>query len=376
MISHHDAPALFPRRILLAVSGLSPQILTETLYALGVASSATSEPFAPTEIHLVTTLEGAQRARASLLHADGGQYAALLADYPVLGLPTFTDDHIHVITDASGAPLNDIRTPAENAAAADAITALVAEFTSDERAALHVSVAGGRKTMGFYLGYAFSLFARPQDRLSHVLVSSPFEGHPDFFFPPRIPRRLSARDGSHVDTADACVTLAEIPVVRLRHGLPLALQQGRASYVQSVHAVQQSLALPHLAIDLVAQRVHCAQQEVRLPPISLAWLAWWAQAALAQQPLMHWREANVPDFLALYKRLVGRDAAAMEHAQARLAHGMQKEFFDENNSKLQRALRDQLDLSATPYLLVTEGKRPHTRRGLALPTHAIRLKLD
>jgi len=85
------------------------------------------------------------------LHPDGGQFHALLADYPAIGRPRFDDDCIHVIAAADGAPLSDIRTPEENAAAADAITALVAELTRDEEAALHVSIAGGRKTMGFYL---------------------------------------------------------------------------------------------------------------------------------------------------------------------------------------------------------------------------------
>jgi CRISPR-associated protein (TIGR02584 family) len=48
---------------------------------------------------------------------------------------------------------------------------------------LHVSIAGGRKSMGFFAGYAFSLFGRTQDRLSHVLVNDPFESFPDFYFP-------------------------------------------------------------------------------------------------------------------------------------------------------------------------------------------------
>jgi CRISPR-associated protein (TIGR02584 family) len=33
-----------------------------------------------------------------------------------------------------------------------------------------MSIAGGRKTMGFYAGYALSLYGRAQDRMSHVLV--------------------------------------------------------------------------------------------------------------------------------------------------------------------------------------------------------------
>jgi CRISPR-associated protein (TIGR02584 family) len=69
-------------------------------------------------------------------------------------------------------PLEDIVTEADNVAVADFITEKVRAVTADPEASLHVSIAGGRKTMGFYLGYALSLFGRPQDRLSHVLVSA------------------------------------------------------------------------------------------------------------------------------------------------------------------------------------------------------------
>ena len=49
-------PESFERRLLVAVCGLSPQILTETLYALAVKRSPA---FIPTEVHLLTTREGA-----------------------------------------------------------------------------------------------------------------------------------------------------------------------------------------------------------------------------------------------------------------------------------------------------------------------------
>ncbi len=364
---------MHPRRILLAVTGLSPQILTETLYALGVGAAAEHERFIPTEVHLLTTSEGARLARTALLHPDGGHYHALLRDYPALGRPTFDETYIHVIRDPAGQPLADIRTPQENASAADSITALMAELTRDEHAQLHVSIAGGRKTMGFYLGYAFSLFARPQDELSHVLVSSPFEGHPDFFYPPATPRRLTTRDGQHIDTADAHVTLARIPVVRLRHGQPEALLQGHASYGDTVAAIQRSLQPPRLYIDLSRKLVQCGTSDVRLPPAQLAWLAWWAQNALQQRPAQNWRTADALSFLALYRRVVGIDAIAYENAQRRLQDGMEKEFFEQNNAKLERAFRDQLGLAAAPYLLATRGKRPHTTRGLALALSAITL---
>jgi CRISPR-associated protein (TIGR02584 family) len=365
-------PDTYARRILLCVTGLSPQIVTETLYALASAES----PFVPTEIHLLTTLEGAKLARAALLHPDGGQYHALLADYPQLGKPRFNDDTIHIIADHQGNPLTDIRSPQDNAAAADAITACLAELTRDDNAALHVSIAGGRKTMGFYLGYAFSLYARQQDRLSHVLVSAPFESHPDFFFPPAKPRRLTTRDNRHVDTAEAQVTLAEIPVVLLRHGLPEALRDGRATYVETVSALSESFAPPRLEIDLGNRSVRCGDRPVRLSPALLAWLTYWAQCARTNAPMRHWREVDAQDYLRRYERVVGSHTEAFERTQTRLREGMEKSFFGENNSKLERELKKALGPAATPYLLARDGRRPNTRRGLTLPPEAIFIQGD
>ncbi len=376
-------PMQYPRRILLAVTGMSPQIVTETLYALGLQSdpgadpeAPAPEPFLPTEVHLLTTEIGAALARTALLHPDGGQFHALLADYPQLGRPVFDESHIHIICDEHGKPLPDIRTPAENANAADTITALMAELTRDPQAALHVSIAGGRKTMGFYLGYAFSLFARPQDALSHILVSSAFEGHPEFFFPPAQPKRLTTRSGQHLDTADATVTLARIPVVRLRHGQPEALLAGHASFNDTVNAIQRSLAPPSLFISLPDRRVLCGGQSVQLPPALLAWLAWWAQQHKGGQGAHNWRTAGAKDYLRIYQLTVGQCAEAFERANKRLQDGMDKEFFEQNNAKLTRELKQQLgELAATPYLLRTSGKRPLTTRSLSLPPEAIQLRL-
>jgi CRISPR-associated protein (TIGR02584 family) len=97
-------PEHYPRRILLCVAGLSPQIVTETLYALTV----TGEPrFVPTEIHLLTTAEGAERARLTLLSDEPGWFHRLRRDY---GLPEirFTLDTIHILRATDGRLLDDI----------------------------------------------------------------------------------------------------------------------------------------------------------------------------------------------------------------------------------------------------------------------------
>ncbi len=377
-----------PRHIFLAVTGISPQIVTETLYALAMPADG-SAPFIPHEVHIITTLKGRALAIEHLLRR--GQFAALLRDYPVLGQPEFGEDNIHVIKTPEGTELDDICSPEENTWAADSITALLCRLTRTENSRLHVSISGGRKTMGFYVGYAFSLFARRHDALSHVLVSpAPFESSRDFFFPPAKPRTITFHSGESISTADARITLAHIPVVRLREGQPERLLAGDASYSATVAAIQQSFEEPHLFIDVRARRAMCGGTALQLRPISLAWLAWWAQQASQKQPMHSWRElASVPAlreaFLAIYARVLKGSAARMGDASredfkntcARLSSGDEADcsaFFKENNSKLTRQLCEQLGPAARHYLLRTSGKRPYTLRGLALATSQIELK--
>jgi len=364
---------IYPRRILLAVTGLSPQIVTETLYALAIQHKPA---FVPTEVHLLTTADGAKLAKAALLHPDGGQFHSLLADYPVLKNVRFPEINIHVIADASGQPLADIRTPEQNAAAADTITALVGELTQDEQSALHVSIAGGRKTMGFYLGYAFSMFARPQDKLSHVLVSPPFESHPDFFYPPKNPRRLSTRDGQHIDTGDAVVTLAEIPFVRLRHGLPGNLISGAASFSETVTALQRSFAAPELIIDMQKARLYCSGIEVELQPQLFAWYAWHAKRrkhSRGDENFIHWRDIKPEDFLNVYRRIAGSMAAAYEKTAAQLNEEIEH-FAQQKNAKINRILKQALGSAADNYLITRIGKKPYTKHGLSLDAGCITLR--
>lgn len=394
-----------PRRILLAVTGLSPQILTETLYALGVAPDGATAPFVPTEVHLLTTADGAHRARNALLHPDGGEFHKLLADYPQLGRPVFDETHIHLIRGADAQPLPDIRTPEENACAADAITALMAELTRDTEAALHVSIAGGRKTMGFYLGYAFSLFARPQDELSHVLVSAPFESHPEFFFPPATPRRLATRDGQHIDTADACITLARIPVVRLRHGQPQALLDGHASFGDTVAAIQQSLEPPRLEIYWESGEkkptVQCGNQRITLAPKELAWLIWWAERAKNNEtthaPRAKGDSSNLSAerFLQIYghldnpvgmpfapssdRQVVAEKTETFQSMKTTLASGIYKSFFEQGISKLENALKEQLGhYQAKRYMIQRKKGEKHgqTIYSLGIDPEAICIDLE
>lgn len=264
------AAADFPRRILVCVTGLTPQVVTETVYALVTRQP----PWIPTDVHVLTTVTGARHAREQLLPAGEGQFSRLCADYGLSGI-RFDDSQVHTLADAAGRPLDDIRSPADNMAMADAILARIAGFAADPHCALHVSLAGGRKSMGFFAGYALSLYGRPQDRLSHVLVSEGFETNREFFYPPPQPRTLTGRDGERLDTADARIDLAEIPFVRLRDRLPRELLAG-GSFAAAVAAAQR-LESPHLTLDLENRRILCGGQAIALSDVNFAIYAWHVQ---------------------------------------------------------------------------------------------------
>ncbi len=369
-------PENFPRRILLCVAGLSPQIVTETLYALTV----TGEPrFVPTEIHLLTTAEGAQRARLTLLSEEPGWFHRLRRDH---GLPEirFTLDTIHILRAADGRLLNDIRGVADNEAIADAITATVRALTADPDSVVHASIAGGRKTMGFYLGYALSLFGRPQDRLSHVLVSNAFESNPNFFYPAPVERVIfgNGPDQRPLDASDAEVMLADIPFVRLRDGLQESLLREGASFSQVVRQAQRNLGSPSLTLDVATCRVGCGETVLRLTPISFAWLAWFARRALAGLPPLHWKRighAEVTAFLIEHKAALNDPLADDDHPliAARREEGIGKAFFEERTSKLKRELSRMLGAPmAARYAPQRQGTQRLAGHALGLEPHQIR----
>lgn len=351
------------KRILLAVTGLSPQILTETLYALTVAQTPA---WIPDEIHLITSREGAERARLSLLDPKAGQFHAFCRDYPVGNNIQFSADNIHLIRDAAGQPLSDIRSPEDNALAADAIHALVSRFTTEPSNELHVSIAGGRKTMGFYLGYCLSLTARPQDKLSHVLVSDPFESLPDFYFPPATPRLLHTRDGRPIHTADARIMLAEIPFVRLRPLLPAAALAPELSFGDAVAATQAHLEQPRLSINIAQRRIQCGRTQINLAPQLFAWYAWLAQRCQQGQAAVRHTDAEPAEFLDIYAKILSRDAVDWENTAGLLSEGIPKEFFEQKCAKVNSLLKKSLGLSAAPYLITRQGERPLSRYSLTV----------
>lgn len=195
------------QKILVAVTGMTPQIVTETVYALHK-----NHNWLPEKIIVLTTLSGKKQIVAQLL-GEKGYFNRLREDYRLPEIE-FSAETIKVIAE-NGAELDDIRTAEQNNAAADLIVQTIYDLCQDDNTELHVSIAGGRKSMGFYVGYALSLFGRVQDKMSHVLVEEAFEQNREFFYPPVESQILNTERYGMKDAKDAQIMLADIPFVRM-----------------------------------------------------------------------------------------------------------------------------------------------------------------
>ena len=187
------------RLVVAAVVGESPAVVTETLWWL--FNQRPTEH--PERVVIFTTTAGRQQIC--------GKYDELPYEHrnrPLKALPERThkpwegDDlilalcrlcrewqravpvvEIHVPRGASEREIEDIRTEADDRAFGNRVFREIRKLTADRQPAVHASIAGGRKTMGTRLAGVLSMFGRPEDELSHVLVTNPDYEGPGYWCP-------------------------------------------------------------------------------------------------------------------------------------------------------------------------------------------------
>ncbi len=186
---------------------------------------------------------------------------------------------LDTICSTDGTELDDIYTKQDSEDTADFILNKVKELCRKgdplNNDILHVSIAGGRKTMSFYAGYALSLFGRIHDRLSHVLIESEpnkpseFEKSRNFYFPEQT-TKVCTFDGKELNPREANLALAEIPVVKLGnqlpHNLTLTENHKKISYSQLVNRIQRSFDKENykLSFNNVNTTIYCNDEEIKL----------------------------------------------------------------------------------------------------------------
>lgn len=262
-----NKPKPHPETWLVAVTGESPAVVTESVYGLYFDKQITLD-----RILIITTTRGAAQAENQLLLGEDGKpgpLEQLCLDYNLPRIP-FSKKDILVVPGENGEPVDDARSLGDQRALADFITQKVRELTRLSNVRLVASLAGGRKTMTFFLGYAMSLFGRPGDLLTHVLVSDPYEHVRNFYYPTPQPKKLEHRHTKEdYDSAKAKVTLVDIPFVRMREEMPANIIQDDHGYTQTVDNLNRSLTGKRsavlnrytLSLELEGQRIYLSASE-------------------------------------------------------------------------------------------------------------------
>ncbi len=377
------------REIFIFVAGATPQIITETIYAL----SQKNPQVHPDEMYIITTSTGKRCIKETLI--EKGILKALADEYSLPALELKEDSFI-IVKDPSGQELDDIRNEAENEALGDCITSLIMEKAHDKSARLHCSLAGGRKTMSFYIGSALQLFGRPWDRLYHVLVSSDFETNPHFFYKPKkntvIERRCPDGSIKQLNTDNAEIQLAELPLIRLGNKLSLKGKGFRELISEGQREWDTATIQPELTVDLFARTIYIGETLIEMVPVQLM-----IYAAFLRQKLEHCKYPDRPYCLECadcffvlsdlaskpaleamakdYDKIYGGKPLKGEELSGKWKDGIKPEVLRGNISKINRTIKEQLhDETLLPYYQVATVKRyADSRYGVRVEKGKIRI---
>ena len=153
--------------VLIAVCGTSPAVITETVQAI----YQKFPKFTLDEVVVLTTTIGRERLVTQILESGAWE---LLRDelHAADDELRFGDcaDSIQLIPSMDKKHnLADISTPNDHLSMANQLCRILRGYTDNPDITVLASLAGGRKTMSTMMGFCFSLFAREQDKLFHIV---------------------------------------------------------------------------------------------------------------------------------------------------------------------------------------------------------------
>ncbi len=354
------------KHILLSLCGITPQIITETLYGLMIQRQIPIE-----EISLVTTHEGQTCILDTLLGNGTGIYYQFCQDYQLaVDKIKFDNSQIYVAPDLTRAPeaQGGLGFP-------DLILDIVREKTRSPETVLHCSLAGGRKTMSIYFALAMQFYGRAQDKLYHIMVCPPeFENNPGFYYPPPQPQMIRTPNGQLISTTQAHIELAEIPIIKLSNRT--LFETPNLTYTEMVALTQNELSqmpvVPALQIDIPRRVLRIATHQILLTPIEMAVYVYYAHRSLNRKDQIRvtdyeqyfetaegnfFPETALARLLEIYKQIAPE--GMLERFTSTLVKGMLEfervvQYFSRIKGKIQRALGD--EIPADFYLIAPVGR--------------------
>lgn len=382
-----------PYPTLLAVTGMSPAVLTETLWAL----AHEPEPVIPARVIVVTTSDGRRQLETQLFTPDPRlgdrcpwdalRHALEQRGHDLTGRLRFgaTGDDLRVITATDPATgrtreLPDLRTPADNEAAADFLLEQVRAIVENPDTPLIASLAGGRKTMGALLYACMTLLGRETDRLTHVLVSEPFETLRGFWFPgqPGGPLPLPAQSAgsvpsvSSVHPATAIIQLADVPFVPLRNLFRRELGRPAGRFGALVESCREQVRRAagegiHLTVEQSRCEIEVNDTRVKLAPREHLVLLFLATRAKNGEPAFG-AYCEALDALNEFRETLRATASPRDFSDWRHGDSLNSKFDDDQElRRAVSALREKLRQAGGNAPLLAPSLPEKGRFSLAVP---------
>ena len=340
------------RYILISLLGRTPQLLTESLYALRI-----QKQIPISEIWVLTTPEGKQAVFDKLLSKEKGRFYEFCRDWNIDPKSINFDENNFLVAPARESLAGD---QGGCEPLVDKMMELIKKLTQCSDTVLYCSLAGGRKTMSVYLAYTLQFYGRAQDKLFHVLTSPEvFEDQKNFYYPPPKKKKIKLSDGKKIYTDQADILMVDVPYVHLRQMLPIPVDEMDYTFSELVRWTQQMLELPHLVINLNGKCIYIGNKKVDLTPIEFATYQYYAERSLARDEKIHvtdyvkyfekfdgsfFSEDGLMRLLEIYSQLVPSGTVdrfkrvALEKGRLRLERSC--EHFSRIKGKIKKALND------------------------------------
>ncbi len=339
------------QHILVCIMGLSPQVVTETLYAL-----TKQQGYPLDELRLVTSRHGDQKAREANLF---DRLRQLYRSHKIPP-PQFDPAKDYTIVEEESFETYKNGLPDDPAFFPNTVTALLRELTGRPDTAVFGSLAGGRKTMSVMMAQAFSLFARKQDQLYHVLAAPAFEKSGRFF--PESPAEADQ------------IVLVHVPFIRLRDKLPLLQENPTASFSQLIRFADDEIARQPTLSPLILQprrhQVSIGQAAFHLTPFHFAVYQFFAQQPEAVPGGKQFSPRHARELWAIYEDIAPSEGRK-ELMQARTYKQGAIEFqvINKSISTIRRQLHHILPSPALTDFYAIKAKGDYSRKlyGIQLP---------
>jgi len=373
------------KEVLIFVAGTTPQIITETVYALIYRKP----PVFPDEIYIITTTHGKRLINENLI--DSGRFKEFCKEYKV-SEAILDENSVTVVKDINNKPLEDIREGEDNESLGDFITNFIRDKANDYRTRLHCSLAGGRKTMSFYMGAAMQLFGRPWDKLYHVLVTPEFESNPDFYYKPK-KNRILKKNGNVMNTKDAEIFLAELPFIRLKDKIPLDGKSFKELVEEGQKEIDMSLIQPFISIKLREGIVLIGNKSIEFKPFHIVFYSYLLRQKLERCPYPEkmycldctdcYPQINdlvmpgVAEIMAKeYEVIYGKHSGNVENFRSKYKDGIDAGKLRSDRSKINKEIIETLsnETLATYYTITSLRKYSATRFGLKVEKGKIRIE--